>query len=114
MLGEWVTSEARDLADIARQRAHEATRGTKEYALEAKEYVQGAVHRTKESLAQAREYVEGTAHQARDRMSKYREGGIERMKDHILGYTREQPLTALLIAAAVGLVLGWRSAAGRR
>ena len=30
------------------------------------------------------------------------------------GYTREQPMTALLIAAGAGLVLGWLSAAGRR
>ena len=113
-IGEWARSEARDFADTTRQRVHEVTRGTKDYAAEAKEYVQGAVQQTKDYVAGAREYVEDTVQQARDKMSEYSEGGIDRVKRDVTGYTREQPMTALLIAAGAGLVLGWLSAAGRR
>jgi ElaB/YqjD/DUF883 family membrane-anchored ribosome-binding protein len=113
-IGEWARSEARDLADTARQGVQEATRDTKAYTAEAKEYVQGAVRQTKDYVAGAREYVEDTVQQARDKMSEYSEGGIEKVKRDVTGYTREQPMTALLIAAGAGLVLGWLSAAGRR
>jgi ElaB/YqjD/DUF883 family membrane-anchored ribosome-binding protein len=113
-VADWAGSEARDIADAARQRAHEATEGAKDYAAEAKEYVQGAVRQTKEYVAGAKEYVEDTVQQARDKMSEYSDGGIEKVKRDVAGYTREQPMTALLIAAGAGLVLGWLSAAGRR
>ncbi len=111
---DWARSEGRDIADATRQRVHEATREAKDYATEAKEYVQGAVRQTKDYVAGAREYVEDTVQQARDKMSEYGEGGIEKVKRDVTGYTREQPMTALLIAAGAGLVLGWLSAAGRR
>ncbi len=113
-IGEWARSEARDITDTARQRVHEAARGTQDYATEAKEYVQGAVRQTKDYVAGAREYVEDTVQQTRDKISEYSEGGIDRVKRDVTGYTREQPMTALLIAAGAGLVLGWLSAAGRR
>ncbi|HWC02983.1 MAG TPA: hypothetical protein VHF87_09435 [Methylomirabilota bacterium] len=105
--GEWARSEARDLADAGRQGLGEVKAGVKNYAAEAKEYVQGAVEHTKE-------YVEDTVHQARDRMAEYREGGMDKVKRDVTGYTREQPMTALLIAVGAGMVLGWLSAAGRR
>lgn len=109
-VGEWVRSEARDLADAVGQRMH----GTKDYAGEAKEYLQGAVQQTKGYIAGARGYVEGTVQQARGKMTEYREGGIDRMRHDVTGYAREQPMTALLIAVGAGLVLGWLSAVGRR
>lgn len=109
-VSEWVRSEARDLADAARQRMH----GAKDYAGEAKEYLQGAVQQTKEYITGARGYVEDTVQQARGKMTEYREGGIDKVRHDVTGYTREQPMTALLIAAGAGLVLGWLSAAGRR
>jgi ElaB/YqjD/DUF883 family membrane-anchored ribosome-binding protein len=106
----WAESEARDFADAARQRMHDA----KSYTTEAKEYAQGAVEQTREYVQGARDYVEGAVQQARDKMTEYREGGFERMKNDVADYTREQPMTALLIATGAGLVLGWLSAAGRR
>ena len=109
-MGEWVRSEARDLADTVAQRVH----GARDYAGEAKEYLQGAVQQTKEYVAGARGYVEGTVQQARGKMTEYRAGGVDRVRDDVAGYTREQPMTALLIAATAGLVLGWLSAVGRR
>lgn len=109
-IGSWVESEARDLADAARQRAHDA----KHYATEAKEYARGAVDQARERVQGARDQVEGAVQQARDKMTEYREGGFERVRHDLAGYTREQPMTALLIATGAGLVLGWLSAVGRR
>ena len=113
-VGEWARSEMRDLADTARQRVHGAKGEAKEYAAEAKEYVQGAVQQTKEYVEGAREYIGDAVQQARDKVSEYRDGGVEKVRHDVVGYAREQPMTALLIAAGAGLVLGWLSAAGRR
>jgi ElaB/YqjD/DUF883 family membrane-anchored ribosome-binding protein len=106
----WAESEAQDLADAARQRVHDA----KNYASDVKEYAQGAVDQTREYVQGARDYVEGAVQQARDKVTEYREGGFEKMKHDVASYTREQPMTALLIATGAGLVLGWLSAVGRR
>jgi ElaB/YqjD/DUF883 family membrane-anchored ribosome-binding protein len=113
-LGDWTRSETRDLADVARQRIYETKREAKDYATEAKEYVQGAAQQTKEYVENAREYVGDAVQQARDKMAEYREGGVDKVRHDLVGYTREQPMTALLLAAGAGLVLGWLSAAGRR
>jgi ElaB/YqjD/DUF883 family membrane-anchored ribosome-binding protein len=113
-VSEWAKSEMRDLADTARQRVHGAKGEAKEYVAEAKEYVQGAVQQTKEYVEEAREYIGDAVQQARDKVSEYRDGGVERMRHDVVGYTREQPMTALLIAAGAGLVVGWLSALGRR
>jgi ElaB/YqjD/DUF883 family membrane-anchored ribosome-binding protein len=111
---EWATSEARDLADAAHRRMNEARRETKDHAAEAKESVRGAVRQTKEYVENVRDHVEDAVQQARAKMTQYREGGVDKMKHDVVGYTRERPLTTLLIVAGAGLVLGWLSAAGRR
>jgi len=46
-------------------------------------------------------------------VAEYRDGGMDRVRHDVVVYTREQPMTALLIAAGAGIVLGWLSA-GRR
>jgi len=106
-VAEWARSEMRDLADTARH-------GVQEAKGEAKQYVQGAVQQTKEYVEGAREYIGDAVQQARDKVTEYRDGGVEKVRHDVVGYTREQPMTALLIAAGAGLVLGWLSAAGRR
>jgi ElaB/YqjD/DUF883 family membrane-anchored ribosome-binding protein len=113
-MGEWAKSEARDLADAARQRVHDARRGAKDYAAEAKEYVRDTVQQTQDYVEGARGYVEDAAQQARDKITEYREGGMTKVKHDVVGYTREQPVMALVVAACAGLVLGWLSAMGRR
>src|SRR5262245_14757761 len=113
-MGEWAKSEARDLADAARQRVRDARRDAKDYTADAREYVQGAVQQGREYVEGARGYVEDAVQQARDKMTEYREGGMDKVRRDVVGYTREQPMAALLIAAGAGLVLGWLSAAGRR
>lgn len=113
-LGGWAQSEARDIADAARQRGQEVKQEAKHYAAEAREYAQDAVEQTREYVQGAKDYVEGAVQQARDKVTEYRDGGFEKMKHDLAGYTREQPMTALLIATGAGLVLGWLSAIGRR
>jgi ElaB/YqjD/DUF883 family membrane-anchored ribosome-binding protein len=113
-IGEWAKSEARDLADAARQSTQDVRRGVKDYAAEAREYVRGTVRQTQDYVEDARGYVEDAAQQAREKIDEYREGGMTKVKHDVVGYTREQPVMALLIAAAVGLLLGWLSSVGRR
>jgi hypothetical protein len=38
---------------------------------------------------------------------EYREGGLEKVKRDVTGYAREEPVTALILAAGLGLALGW-------
>jgi ElaB/YqjD/DUF883 family membrane-anchored ribosome-binding protein len=104
---EWTQSKPRDSGEVTRQHYDEAKEGFKGYASDAKDSVQNAARRT-------REYVEDTVDQARDKMAEYTEGGFERVKHEVTGYTRNQPMTALLIAAGAGLVLGWLSSIARR
>jgi ElaB/YqjD/DUF883 family membrane-anchored ribosome-binding protein len=98
-------SEPRSFGDQDRQR-DDAKPGAWNRS-EAQGYVPAAVQQT-------REYVEDTVQQARDKITEYREGGLEKVKRDVTGYAREEPMTALLLAASVGLVLGWLTAAGRR
>jgi ElaB/YqjD/DUF883 family membrane-anchored ribosome-binding protein len=106
-LDDWVQSEGRDLADAARRRLDDATHDVQNYASQARDFVQEAVDQT-------RDYADAAVRRARDKVTEYREGGLQKMKQDVTGYTRHQPMTALLIAAGAGLVLGWLSAAGRR
>jgi ElaB/YqjD/DUF883 family membrane-anchored ribosome-binding protein len=104
---EWSQSKSRDSGEVTRQNYDEAKEGFKGYASDAKDSVQDAARRT-------REYVEDTVDQARDKMADYTEGGFARVKDEVAEYTRNQPMTALLIAAGAGLAIGWLSSMGRR
>ena len=123
--GTGVGDQARDWSETtetARQGFETAKQGVRDYAAETKQYVQGAVDQTREYLVdQTREYLEDTVQQARDKVTqardkvaRYRDGGFEKVRDDVTSYTREQPMTALLIAAGAGVILGWLSAAGRR
>jgi ElaB/YqjD/DUF883 family membrane-anchored ribosome-binding protein len=112
-VNEWAKSEVRDLADAARQRVQDVKGDAKNYAADAKEYVQGVAQQTKDYVEGAREYVGDAVQQARDKVAEYRDGGMDRVRHDVVVYTREQPMTALLIAAGAGIVLGWLSA-GRR
>ena len=113
-MGEWARSEARDVADAARQRVQESRHEVKDYAAGAKEYVQDTIQQTKGYVDGAREYLGDAVEQARDKVAEYRDGGMDKVRHDVVGYTRQQPVTALLIAAGAGLVLGWLSTAGRR
>ena len=120
---DWTKPTPEDTTDRDRQRSGEqrygeAQQAARTYGSEAQEHVQGAVQQTREHLQgavqQTREYVEDTVQQARDKMAEYREGGVERVKQDMVHYTRQEPMIALLIAAGAGLLLGWLTAVGRR
>ena len=109
---DWTKPTPGDTTDRDRQRSgdqryDEPKQAARTYGSEAQEHVQGAVQQT-------REYVEDTVQQARDKMAEYREGGVERVKQDMVHYTRQEPMIALLIAAGAGLLLGWLTAVGRR
>src|SRR5262245_54524155 len=109
-VGEWVQSETRDLADAARERMYAA----KECTAEAKEYVRDAVQQTREYVDDAREYIGEAVQQARGKLTAYGDEGMAKVRHNVVGYTREQPITALLIAVGAGLLIGWLSSTERR
>ena len=108
---DWTKPTPGDTIDRDRKRSEqrydEPKQTARTYGSEAQEHVQEAVQQT-------REYVEDTVQQARDKMAEYREGGVERVKQDMVHYTRQEPMIALLIAAGAGLLLGWLIAVGRR
>jgi ElaB/YqjD/DUF883 family membrane-anchored ribosome-binding protein len=96
--------------DMTQPAAEQAARVTELAAARGRQLVESA----REGAQQAAEYVQGAVEQTREKLNEYREGGVERVRDDALRYTREQPMNALLIAAGVGLVIGWLTALGRR
>jgi ElaB/YqjD/DUF883 family membrane-anchored ribosome-binding protein len=92
---EWTRSEAGDLADAARQRRYETQ------------------HRSRARAAEIKGYAERAVRRARHTVTAHRDDRFEKMAQDIAKYTRERPMTALLIATGVGMMLGWLSAAGR-
>jgi ElaB/YqjD/DUF883 family membrane-anchored ribosome-binding protein len=106
MTPESTKSQPRGTTDTIRQTYDEAKQTAKNYASDAEDSVRDTVQQT-------REYVEDMAQQARDKISEYSEGGLERVTEDVTAYTRAQPMAALLIAAGLGLLIGWISGASR-
>lgn len=93
----------------------EPTSGAGQSASEwAATQARGMAKTAKEGMEQAGEYIQGAMDRTREKVAEYREQGIEHMKEDVIKYTREQPLSALLIAAGGGLLLGLLMAIGRR
>jgi ElaB/YqjD/DUF883 family membrane-anchored ribosome-binding protein len=93
------------------ERAESKAQGMAEQARQGVSQAASAVQST---VSEARGYVQGAVEQARDKMTEYREEGWGRLQDDVVQYTRSQPLAALGMAAAIGLLLGWLSSAARR
>ena len=104
---EWITSEARDRADAARQQLDNAKADVREYAARTTEYVQDGIN-------QAREYAEEAVKRARGTITEFRRRGERTVRQDVPTYVREQPMTALLIAAGIGLLVGWLGTISRR
>jgi len=68
----------------------------------------------REGIDSATNYVSKAAKSAQERMMEFRDGGLDKVKADVVGYTREQPINALLIAAGVGVLLGIISGLRRR
>jgi ElaB/YqjD/DUF883 family membrane-anchored ribosome-binding protein len=54
------------------------------------------------------------ADKTRDTLAGYRDGGVEQVLEDIAEYVRSQPITALLAATGVGILIGIVLAAGRK
>jgi ElaB/YqjD/DUF883 family membrane-anchored ribosome-binding protein len=77
-------------------------------------YAQSALDQTRETVNQATGYVQDAVGQARAKVAEYGQAGLDRVQGDVVDYTRQQPVTALLIAAGAGLVLGMMTAIARR
>jgi ElaB/YqjD/DUF883 family membrane-anchored ribosome-binding protein len=95
-VGEQVAEQAGRVTDIAAARA------------------KGIVTSAREGAQQAADYVQDAVQPIRDKMAQYTEGGFERVREDVVSYTRQQPINALLVAAGVGLIIGWLTSLGRR
>jgi ElaB/YqjD/DUF883 family membrane-anchored ribosome-binding protein len=89
-------------------------RGGREGLEKAGAYAQSALDQTRETVSQATGYVQDAVGQARVKMAGYGQAGLDRVKGDVVDYTRQQPVTALLIAAGAGLVLGMMAGIARR
>lgn len=67
----------------------------------------------KAGLESAGAVVKDAVGKARERLAGYREGGLDRVSQDIVGYTRSRPVNALLIATGVGLFVGMLLRRGR-
>jgi ElaB/YqjD/DUF883 family membrane-anchored ribosome-binding protein len=108
--GRGMSETGRTMSESARNLGEEASRVTDLAAARAK----GIINTAKTQAAEAAEYVQGAVQQTRDKVAEYREAGFDKMRDDAIAYTRRDPVTALCIAAGVGLVVGWLTALGRR
>jgi ElaB/YqjD/DUF883 family membrane-anchored ribosome-binding protein len=88
----------------------EAGRVTEIAAARGRQLVESA----REGAQQAADYVQGAVEQTREKFNEYRDAGFGKVREDALTYTREQPMNALLIAAGLGLVVGWLTSLGRR
>jgi ElaB/YqjD/DUF883 family membrane-anchored ribosome-binding protein len=50
---------------------------------------------------------------AREKLAGYREGGLDQVSEDVVDYARRQPVTAILISAGVGLLIGMLLRPGR-
>jgi ElaB/YqjD/DUF883 family membrane-anchored ribosome-binding protein len=109
-MGESMGRMGEQAGRTAERVAEQAARVTDLAAARAKGFVSTA----REQAEQAAGYVQDAVQQTRDKVAEYAEGGFERVRDDVVNYTRQQPVNALLMAAGIGLLLGWLTSAGRR
>jgi ElaB/YqjD/DUF883 family membrane-anchored ribosome-binding protein len=75
--------------------------------------VSAAAHTAGEKVDATVSYAESTAHNVRDRMDQFYQEDVRDLKDRALAFTRSQPMSALLIAAGVGILVGLLTRRGR-
>jgi ElaB/YqjD/DUF883 family membrane-anchored ribosome-binding protein len=57
--------------------------------------------------------VKDVTAKAREKLAGYREGGLDQVSEDVVDYARRQPVTAILISAGVGLLIGMLLRPGR-
>ena len=87
-----------------------APQGERSMTDQAREVAQSARH----GLEQAGEYLNETVSKTQEMVTRYTDGGVDRVKEDVVEYTRKQPMTALLIATGAGLLLGMLMSVGSR
>jgi ElaB/YqjD/DUF883 family membrane-anchored ribosome-binding protein len=80
----------------------------------AQSSARGVAEKAREGMEQASGYMRDAVERTKEKVAEYRENGMERVRDDVMTYTREQPVSALLIAAGAGLLIGWLTSMGRR
>jgi ElaB/YqjD/DUF883 family membrane-anchored ribosome-binding protein len=111
---EWAQQVATNAGERTAKEANEAGRraGAEAQALldQGKSIVQDVANLASETGRQAvnraGEFIEGAAPQAREMASNLYEQGSQ-TGEYVRQYTAQQPLAALLIAGAIGYVLGY-------
>ena len=73
----------------------------------AAEKIASAAEATGQKLDAAVDYVESTKQSAKQTLDDVRQEGWKGISERILGYTRNEPCNALLIAACAGVFFGW-------
>lgn len=73
-----------------------------------------ALRSVREGLDSAGTYVSSSVESAQRHIAEIRDHGLDRVKDDIVRYTREQPTNALLVAAGLGVLVGVFSELCRR
>jgi ElaB/YqjD/DUF883 family membrane-anchored ribosome-binding protein len=91
-----------------------AQSNVQDMAEQARQTISAAADAVESTVGEARGHFRSAVDHARDKMTEYREHGWGRVQGDVVEYTRSQPLAALGMAAAIGLLLGWLSSAARR
>ena len=97
------SSQNRSMTDQARSAVDSAREGLGQ----AGEYITDTVSKTGE-------YINDTMTKTQQTVARYRDGGMDQVKQDVVEYTREQPVTALMIATGAGLLLGMLMAVVRK
>ena len=112
------TDMASDLADRAANKADHALQSTRQMGSDAAQAVQNGIDGLRESvpsaIARARAQAEDLTHRgierARQASASVREQAT-RVSDQTVGYIKDEPVKAMLVAAAAGavaaLLIGW-------
>ena len=83
-----------------------ATEGER-FGKRAAERIAGAAEATGQKLDAAVDYVENAKQSAQQTLDQVRREGWKGMKGKIFEFTRNEPLSALVIAAGAGVFFGW-------
>lgn len=75
---------------------------------------EGFASTASQGLTRASGYIQHAVDLTRDKMAQLRDGPIEQVRGDVVKYTREQPMTALLVAAGAGLLIGMLGLLRRR
>jgi ElaB/YqjD/DUF883 family membrane-anchored ribosome-binding protein len=116
---DWAQQVAKNAGENTAKEANEAGRraGAEAQAMldQGKSIAQDVANRASETGRQAMdragEFIEGVAPQAREVASNLYEQGSQ-TGQYVRQYTSQQPVTALLIAGAIGYALGYLSYCG--